>query len=93
MDLTIEELDILIEAMSAWEHRDSGGDLMKSLLTTMIAKDDEQRERMLQDQEEERNQKELEKQKEKETSILIKTKLIHMKDTATAKAAADFLKQ
>lgn len=91
MELTIEELDILIEAMDAWESRDSSSELMKSLMTAMIVKDEEQRAKMLQEQEEEQEQAALEKRKEKEISILIKAKLIGMKDKATVKAAADFM--
>ena len=91
MELTIREIDILIEAMGAWESREAAGDLMRGLVIGMISKDDEDRKKLFHEQEEEKNQRELEKQKEREISILIKAKLIRLKDTITAKEAADFM--
>ena len=91
MELKIEELDILIDAMTAWESRDSFGQLMGGLMGAMLAKDDEQREERHAQFEKTMEEKADQQRREKETSIIIKAKLIQMKDKLIAKNAAEFM--
>jgi len=91
MDLTIDELNILIDAMTAWESRDSFSQMTGALMGAMLAQDDEQREANKAKFEQDMEEKAEQQRREKETSIMIKAKLIGMKDKATAKAAADFM--
>lgn len=38
---TSDEIDILVEALTAWENKDAAGELMGAVFTAMISKDEE----------------------------------------------------
>ena len=79
--------------MTAWESRGAFGQLLSGVMGSMIAKDEEQRDAHKAQFAQKMEEKAEEERREKEVSILIKAKLIHMKDAAMAKDAADFITQ
>lgn len=90
MTLTREDLDVLIEATEAWESKDSFGDLFEGVLTAMIGprEDGPEREAWLRKQEALRADKnvaaEQAKRVRKERSIILRAKLIQMRDSVEA---------
>ncbi len=78
--LTREELNVLIEAIGSWTSRRASGELMETVLSSMIAKDKEQLEKFNKERKnKEAGIKEV-KERENEQSILLKAKLIEMKN-------------
>lgn len=90
MDLTIDDINILIEAMDAWESRGSTGHLMGDLVGMMIANTPEQKEQAKAERAEERIKREASSLHDKEISVLLKAKLIQMKDGLTLQEATEF---
>lgn len=86
MDFTIDDLNVLMEAMEAWENKDTAGELMGSLLTAMLAPHDtdEQKANLQREQDEARLRATDAKNMRKERSILLRAKLIQMLDSARA---------
>ncbi len=78
--LTNKEVDVLIDALTAWESKDLAGDLMSSLFTSILTKDDPESKAKMEAKEEERRLKsERETRERKEQSMLLKAKLIQIK--------------
>ena len=82
-NLTTAEIDVLIEALDDWESRGLMGVMMGSLLTGLVEKDKtkEDRARAV---DEEMAQFQREKKGRKEQSILLKAKLISLKNKLDA---------
>ena len=79
MDLTKEDLNILIEALDSWLNRDFGGEIIGDMLGSLLAKDEEGKKKILEEREERKKVKETQKQNEAEIATLLKAKLILMK--------------
>lgn len=78
--LNTKEINILVEALEAWENKDLGSELMMGLFTAMICRDDPDAKSKMEIEESERREKmEREKTERKETSLMLKAKLIEMK--------------
>lgn len=80
--LSLNDLNILIEAMTAWESKDDAGHLMMDLLSSVTApkgknEDREAFKSMLKDKVKDRS---LEKDQRKEVSIMLKAKLIGLRN-------------
>ena len=90
MELTEQELTLLIEATEAWENKDSGQEIMFSLLDSMVTdkmppekKAEVERERL-----ERRRKAEADKKIRKERSIMLRAKLLQMRDALAAETLA-----
>jgi hypothetical protein len=79
--LTITDLDILLEAMSSWEQKDVGSDIIETLLSSMIEPGlPEEGKLALSNINKRRdNKRQQEFENRKETAILLKAKLIQIK--------------
>lgn len=78
--LTIEDLDILTEALSAWESKDDMGEMAGELIGAMLCKDDPAAKQKMEGDLAKRKAKfQTMKARRAEDSVLIKSKLIQMK--------------
>lgn len=83
--LTREDIDVLIEATEAWESKDAAGELMGDLLQGMLSRGDEKTlAEMKQRKMEETRKREQEKKLRKERSIILRAKLISLRDSMDA---------
>lgn len=84
-NLNMTDIDILVEALTAWEHKEVAGDMMTSLLTaTLIGNDPQLREKCKQEADERKLKGAKALQGRQETSILLKAKLIGIKNVLEA---------
>jgi hypothetical protein len=77
-----KEIDVLTEALDAWESKDFGKSLMSSMFKTMMlpkGAPQEVRDEFDRKEREENEKMECETRQRKETSVLLKAKLIMMK--------------
>ena len=80
--LTNKEIDTLIDALTAWETKDMAGNLIGSLFSAMLTKDDPiAKEKARVREEEEAAKYEREKAERKEQSLLLKAKLVQIKQS------------
>ncbi len=80
--LTTKEINILMEALEAWENKDDATGLMVGLMGAMIIPDNapEEAKRKLEVHMEEHEQKrEREKKDRKDTSLLLRAKLVQIR--------------
>jgi hypothetical protein len=85
--LTRQDYDTLIEAVEAWEAKDFGSRLIGTMLGAMACgKDDESREKFEADQEKQRVKSEAESRVRKERGVMLRSKLISLRDSADADA-------
>lgn len=87
MDFTIDDLNVLMEAMEAMENKDLAGDLMASVVHAMLTPKNQTPDADAQWQRDEEARKEKTagaKAQRKERSILLRAKLIQMLDSARA---------
>lgn len=79
-NLTKKEIDALVDALEAWEQKDFGSSLMMGLMGAMFTKDDpEAQEKFKREEEKRRAEEEIKLRERKETSLMIKAKLVRMK--------------
>lgn len=79
-NLTRKEIDTLIDALEAWEAKDMGEEIMMTVLGAMFCKDDpEAKAKMETEQNERREKVEMEGRERKETSLMLRAKLIQLK--------------
>ena len=91
MDLTRDDYDVLMDALKAWENKDLAGNLMGSLLESMIPKggDSGDGERMADAWDRRESQQREAKQQRLERSIMLQAKLLHMRDRLDANTFAE----
>ncbi len=88
-NLSSKEIDILVDALEAWERKDMTGKLMGGLLKAMIAKDDPVMKAKMEEEERIENEKEeKEARQRKEVALMLKAKLIGIKQNAEIGALA-----
>lgn len=93
MELTSKEINIIIEALEAWENKDTGLGFAMDLMSLIVLPKETRESPEFQKTEEERTAKqELEKRERKETSLLLKAKLVGMKQEQLSKEASEILK-
>ncbi len=86
-DLTRQDVDVLIEAMEAWERSGSEGQLMGSLMGSLLCRGDEEAmAKMKKEQERSRREFEEKQRLRKERSVVLRAKLISLRDAANATA-------
>ncbi len=94
--LIIKDLDILIEALDAWENKEMAGEMMGELMTMMMLGKDATQEDKAEyeiNRDAKREKAEFEKRERKETSLLLKAKLIMLKQEIPVKDANKILEQ
>ena len=86
--LTRDDVNVLIEALEAWEYKDIGGEVLGSMLVAMLGSgaDPIAKEKMRQQQDEDRERYKQERQARKERAIGIKARLLEMRDRIDADA-------
>ena len=77
--LTEQEIDILIEALDAWEGRDFTTAVADTIFTSLLP-EGEVRDNFVEEREARKEERDLKRKSDAEKSILIKAKLIQMKD-------------
>jgi len=85
---TEDEINVLLEAVEAWEKEDAASGLMSMMLGAMLIKDEAERDAMM---EESKAATEAKTNAKKERAILLKAKLIQMRNANIAREAAAFL--
>lgn len=90
MEIELEDIEILMEALNALEEKAMSDGLMGGLIGLMLVGDKSQAEKMLDKEMSEARQKDLEV---KERVILTKAKLVQMKRKLIAGEAAEFLRK
>ena len=81
---TVEEIKDLMDALNSWE-KDDEGSLLTTLMGGMLHQNEEARKDFLDEQEVKMKEEAQERENRKERSILLKAKLISMRDKAEAK--------
>jgi hypothetical protein len=85
---TVEEIELLIEGLTAWENSDQAGAILETMLQSVVQQDQEAAKqealKVIEKAEEKRKRKH-------DRTILLQAKLIKLKDKLLAGEAADFL--
>ena len=86
MELSRQDYDVLIEAVESWEQKDFGKALMGGILDSMMSKamPADIREKHKRDRDEERRKGELAAKVRKERSVMLRAKLIGLRDAIDA---------
>lgn len=84
MELTRQDLDVLIEAVEAWESKDLAGDMMESMLTSMMCKSEQDVEKHKSEFEKRQEKRESARRVRKERSVVLRAKLIGLRDSMDA---------
>lgn len=92
-NLTAKEIDNLIDALEAWEDKNSTGELLGDLMGAMLFNDapPEVKEKFKRERDIERQKREYDKRERKETSLLLKAKLVQIKQSLTIDMANEVL--
>lgn len=80
-ELTVQDLEVLVEAMTAWEEKDFAGEMLGDLFGAIMSdKLTEEGKKKLEEEKKEKNiLREKQKKVRKEQSIMIKAKLLSLK--------------
>ena len=79
--LELDDVQVLLEAMEAWENKDDAGALMSGMVGALLTKGDEEWKAK---QKESDDKLAAAKRMRKERSVLLRAKLIQFKDTLIA---------
>ena len=92
-NLTAKELDVLVDALETWEHKESMGMLMDSIFSSMLTKDapPEMVAEIKRKDEEDRQKYEREKRERKEISLMLRAKLVGIKQELLLQSAVDLI--
>lgn len=82
--LTRQDIDLLIESLDAWDHRHESGQLLMSMMGGLACRNDGDLERFKYEMERKHKQHELDNKVSRERSILLRAKLIQMRDSLDA---------
>ena len=80
MELSRQDVSVLLEALDAWEVKDANGRMMGSLLGAMLSRNDEERAKMKEMEDRENKKMEESMRIRKERAIILKAKLLQMRD-------------
>lgn len=78
--LTNEDINILLEAVDAWLARGLSGYMMSTMISAIAIRDPEERKKAMQEEKDCEKSKEAEKAVEKERAIVLKAKLLMIRD-------------
>lgn len=89
-ELADDDLDVLMEALEAWEVKDQFGDAMTNIVGSMIARRDPiARARMEHERAVDKRNAEHAKRMRKERSVLLRAKLLQIRDRRRAEHLTD----
>lgn len=85
-EITEQEVNVLIEAVDAWVDKDFGHSIMTDMITMMLSDgaSPEAKEKIKRTKEDERNKAKQEKTLRKEQAIMLKAKLLKIRDKIVA---------
>ena len=84
-DFTKQDLDLMFEAVEAWEREDKGPGIMGAMMGAMFGKDDPKaRAKFDAEMETKQAEADAEKRRRKERGCLLRAKLITLRDKADA---------
>ena len=87
---TRQDLDVLFEAVEAWEREDKGPGLMGALLTGMVGENAPgEKSQMERSMEQKQKEADRERKVRKERGVILRAKLIALRDKADAASFAD----
>ena len=95
-ELKIKDIDILIESLDAWECKDTAGDMMSELMIMMLLPknvSELDKAKFEDNRDADRKKAELEKRERRETALLLKAKLVMLKQEIPVKDANEILKK
>lgn len=82
--LTTDDIEVLLDALKAWESKDLASDFMVSILGSMLAKTPDEKAEAERDNERHMAESRLKSDQRKETSVILQAKLIQMRQKLTA---------
>lgn len=85
MELTVEELDILIDSLKSWINRDVTGELISGLFGSLIIKDKDKLKEFELEQKKKKDDLLIQKKIDEENANLITSKLILLKREIVSK--------
>lgn len=90
-ELADDDLDTLIEALEAWEHKDAAGDIMTTLIGSMLTRKhgDEMGAMVAAERAKEAESAETKKRLRKERSVILRAKLLMLRDRRQAQHMSD----
>jgi hypothetical protein len=80
MDLTMSDLDLLLEAVEIWEKESEQREFMGDMMAVALARDEAQWERLQAKRDEVALAREQENRRRKERGVLLRAKLITLRD-------------
>jgi hypothetical protein len=89
MELTKQDLDVLIEAVESWESKDAAGEMAAEIMTAMISRSKEDYDLMQSKRSVEKASRERERRTRKDRSIVLRAKLIQIRDSIEASDFVD----
>lgn len=87
MELTKQDLDVMVEAVEAWEREPSSTSLLGDVMGAMFCRNEEEREAALREREKAKRERDESMRVRKERSVLLRAKLIQMRDSMIAESA------
>jgi hypothetical protein len=91
--LTVDDINLLMEAVNAWEQKDTKDLMVTSVLSMMLCKNEQQAKSMLEEHKLEQKKLDESKQIRQERAILIKAKLIQLRDKLEVNDFIDTLEE
>lgn len=88
MELTKEDFNLLLDAVTAWEGVPAQGSLINTMFGAVLSRNKEEYDNNANERQREREKDEKEAERRKERGIMLKAKLLAMRDS---KVAAEFL--
>lgn len=93
--LTTEEINILMEALESWENKEVAGFIMRHVLSSMMIPKDAPEEQISKFENEIKSRErreEMEKKERKDTSLLLRAKLIQIRNSIVVEEANGYVK-
>lgn len=89
-EFTKQDLDVLFEAVEKWEQEDMAGEMMGMILEGMVGdRSPEAQAKMKAEREERERKRKIAQRQRKERGVLLRAKLVMLKDSADAESFAE----
>lgn len=83
-ELGDDDLDVLMDALEAWESKDLSGEIMGSVLDSMLTRREPMPPEVMMQRQLDKDQKERDKRTRKERSVMLRAKLLTIRDRRRA---------